>query len=128
MTSKAFFLAGLAVCMLIVPAYAHHSFAMFDPDITIEIQGEVTELRWTNPHAWLFLVVMDDQGQTAEWGFEMGAPNGLVRSGWRPRTVIPGDEVSVRAHPLRDGRTAGQLLSLTLPNGETLGDPSIGEP
>lgn len=127
MMSKTFVLAAVAVGLLTAPAYAHHSFAMFDSDQRIEMEGTVKELRWTNPHVWLFIFVTDNEGQTTEWGFEMGAPAGLVRAGWAPRRVRPGDRITVIAHPMRSGVTAGQLLSVTLPDGQTLGDTSVDE-
>lgn len=123
MTSKYSLLTCIAVTALATPALAHHSFAMFDADKILEIHGTVKELRWTNPHSWLFLMV-DAEGTTKEWAFEMGAPVGLARTGWRPRTVVAGDKVIVKMHPMRDGTPAGQLLSVTLPNGQTLGDSS----
>jgi hypothetical protein len=57
-----------------------------------------------------------------EWSLEMGAPGGLARSGWRPKTVVPGDKVTVTFHPLKDGTAGGQLLTVLLPNGTTMGD------
>jgi hypothetical protein len=124
MTSKVLALGVVGFGVLAVPALAHHSFAMFDDAKTVEITGTVKEFRWTNPHSWLFLTVMDATGQTTQWAFEMGSPVGLVRVGWKPRSVVPGDKVSVRAHPMRDGTPAGQLLTATLPNGQVVGEPT----
>jgi hypothetical protein len=126
MTLKAFVLLSAAICVPAVPALAHHSFAMFDADKTIELSGTVKEFRWTNPHAWLLIVVMDADGKATQWALEMGAPVGLTRIGWRPRTVVPGDKVILTAHPMKDGALAGQLLSATLPDGRTLGDVGPG--
>ena len=122
MKLKIFALVGATVGIFAVPALAHHSFAMFDAETTVELEGMVKEFQWTNPHAWIQVKVADEQGQLIEWSLEMGSPGGLARSGWRPRTVVPGDKITVRAHPLRDGSPGGQLLSVVLPNGETLGE------
>jgi hypothetical protein len=124
MTSKPYISAAFALGLCAGPAVAHHSFAMFDAGKTIELKGTVKEFRWTNPHSWLFLVVTDAKGVAQEWAMEMGSPVGLVRSGWGPRAVAPGDKLTVKVHPMRDGRSAGQLLTATLPGGRTLGDPS----
>lgn len=128
MPSKAFSLALVAALMLAGGALAHHSFAMFDADKSVDIKGVVKELRWTNPHAWLLIVVTNEQGQIEDWAFEMGAPVGLVRAGWKPRTVSAGDKITVTMHPARDGTNAGQLLAVVLPDGRTLGDPSTAAP
>ena len=113
-------LAGLAAVLFAVPAAAHHSFAMFDQGKTIEVQGTVKEFQMINPHSWLQVMVTDPQGQTKEWSFEMRAPAGLARAGWNPKTVAPGDKVTVTAHPLRDGTEGGQFLHVVLPSGQKL--------
>ena len=114
-------LAGV-VSVLVAPALAHHSFAMFDADKTLEMTGTVKEFQWTNPHSWLQVVVNDQQGKPVEWSLEMGAPGGLARQGWKPKTVVPGDKVTVRVHPLKDGTAGGQFLSITLPDGRKMGE------
>ena len=121
---KTLSLAAVAVAMIAGPALAHHSFAMFDADKTVELSGTVKELQWTNPHSWLQVMVADQAGQAKEWSFEMGSPGGLARQGWRPKTVVEGDKVTVRVHPLKDGTNGGQLLSVVLPNGQKLGQDS----
>jgi hypothetical protein len=122
MNFKILSLAGVAAALFVAPALAHHSFAMFDADKTVEMQGTVKEFQWTNPHSWLQVMVKDASGQEKEWSLEMGSPGGLARSGWRPKTVVPGDKVTVTAHPLKDGSPGGQLLTVVLPNGTKMGD------
>jgi hypothetical protein len=114
-------LAGLALAGFAAPAVAHHSFSMFDADKTAELVGAVKEFQWTNPHAWLQVVVADGKGGTVEWSIEMAAPNILSRQGWKPKSLAPGDAVTVVIHPLKSGSTGGALLSVSLPNGQKLG-------
>ena len=115
-------LGCMAALALGAPALAHHSFAMFDADKTVELSGTVKEFQWTNPHSWLQVVVVDETGREVEWSLEMGSPGALARNGWRPRTVVPGDEISLSIHPLKDGSSGGQFLSATLPDGTVLGE------
>lgn len=122
MNIKAIGLAGLAAGLFAVPALAHHSFAMFDAETTLVLEGTVVEFQWTNPHSWLQVEVTDDAGESVEWSLEMGSPGGLARSGWRPRTVVPGNQVTVSVHPLRDGEPGGQILTVTLPDGTVMGE------
>ena len=121
MNTKALGLAGLAVCFLAQPANAHHSFAMFDITKTVEYQGTVKELEWTNPHSWLVVMVPNAQGEMVEWALETNSPGKLARNGWRARIVVPGDKVTVELHPLKNGESGGQLVSVVLPNGTKLG-------
>lgn len=110
--------AVVASMCLAMPALAHHSFSMFDHDKTITMTGEVKEFEWTNPHAWLHLMAMDEKsGKPVEWSFEMGGVGQIAQQGWKPDSVKPGDKISVVMHPLKDGSHGGQYVSATLPNG-----------
>ena len=122
MKSRSLALDCAAALILGGAAYAHHSFAMFDADKTVELKGTVKEFQWTNPHSWLQVVVADETGREVEWSLEMGSPGALARNGWRPRTVVPGDEISFSIHPLKDGSSGGQFLSATLPDGTVMGE------
>ena len=56
----------------------------------------MTKVDWTNPHVWIYFNVKDQKsGQMTKWGFEMGPPHGLQRSGWRRETLKIGEEVTV---------------------------------
>ena len=105
-------------------AFAHHSFAMFDATKQVTLAGTVKEFQWTNPHAWILLMVPNSEGQLAQWAIEMGGPGGLARQGWVPKTLTPGMKVSVAIHPLRDGTNGGQFLAVTLPDGKQFGNPA----
>ena len=104
-----------------VPAIAHHSFAMFDPEKLITQPGMVKEFEWTNPHVWLHVLAPDATGKPVEWSFEMQATAQASSGGWKPDTVKPGDKVVVEFHPLKDGSRGGELVAATLPDGRRLG-------
>jgi Family of unknown function (DUF6152) len=98
---------------------------MFDEHRTITLQGTVKAFQWANPHCWVQLLV-PDAGITREWSVEMGSTTELFRSGWRPRTLQPGDKVTIVAHPMRDGTTGAQFLSAVGQDGAPLGKPRSG--
>ena len=106
-------------------ALAHHSFAMFDRNKEVTIQGTVKAFNYTNPHSWLDIVVKDEKGETKEWSFEMEGPSSLMRSGIKPGSLKPGEKITVKAWPLRDGRPAGAAISITKEDGTVL-DPRKG--
>jgi hypothetical protein len=122
MKLEALGLAGIAVAACAIPALAHHSFAMFDADKKVTIAGTVKEFQWTNPHAFILMMVGNGEGQLEQWSIEMGGPGGLARQGWVPKTLKPGMSVSVVMHPLKEGH-GGQFLAVTLPDGTRLGNP-----
>lgn len=111
-------LAGMAASLLSLPALAHHSFAMFNREITLEVEATVEELQWTNPHTWLELTALDEQGQPFALALEMSSPTSMARAGWNPRTVVAGDKVTVVYHPMKDGTAEGQFVLMVLANGE----------
>jgi hypothetical protein len=83
---------------------AHHSFsAEFDLDKPIRLTGVVTKLEWTNPHAWFYIDVKDESGKVTNWGWELGSPNGLLRTGWTRNSLKVGTEVTVEGSRARDG-------------------------
>ena len=100
--------AILLVCS--ATAWAHHSVAMFDLTKEVTVDGTVKEWQWTNPHAWLQMLVTDASGAEVEQGFEVGSPNTLVRDGFRKDSFKPGDKVRVIAAPRRDGTVGGLFL------------------
>ncbi|MDX1563222.1 MAG: DUF6152 family protein [Gammaproteobacteria bacterium] len=102
-------------------AEAHHAATMFDREQTVELVGTVREFQWTNPHIWIQVQVPNADGAVEEWSIEGGVPSRLFRSGWRPNSFEPGDAVTIRAYPMRDGGKAGLFIGAKLPDGSTLG-------
>jgi hypothetical protein len=111
-----------------LPALAHHSFAMFDINRTTKLSGVVEDFEMINPHGWVQLSALDDQGKARDWSLETAAPNTLKRSGWEPASLHAGDRITVTIHPLKDGTNGGELMSVNLPDGRTLwaGQPTFG--
>ena len=117
----------LALALAAVPTFAHHSRSMFDQNKTITLVGTVKEFQWTNPHCWIQVLVADPNNPSAdpvEWGVEMGAPVELMRKGWKPHSLNPGDKVTIIANPLRDGQHGGLVVAVTGPDGKVLGHPA----
>ncbi len=88
-------------------ALAHHSFAMFDQDNPLELDGVVQEFKFTSPHTFIILVANQADGTTQTWSLEGGAPSALVRDGWSSKTLKPGDELKMTIQPLRSGAPGG---------------------
>jgi phenylpropionate dioxygenase-like ring-hydroxylating dioxygenase large terminal subunit len=96
---------------------AHHSPAMlYDLSREITVVGVVTEYQLGNPHMRIYLDV-DAAGITEKWLAEGGSRTQLLRVGWTGNEVAPGDKVTVRGHPSRDGSKLIHMEYLTLPDG-----------
>jgi hypothetical protein len=104
------------------PALAHHSAAMFDMEKTVSLTGVVKDFQYTNPHSWLIVVVPGADGKDVEWSFEAEGPSTLLRNGIKKSSLPAGEKVTMRAHPMKDGRPAGSWIDLTNSQGKVI-DP-----
>jgi hypothetical protein len=126
--------AAAAFCALIAPggpALAHHSLtAEFDTDRTVTMTGTITEMKWSNPHAWLYINVKDEKGQTQNWAVEFATPNQLYRRGWTREDLPAGAVVTVNGYPSRDKALRISSIDVKLPDGRTLfaGTPTDQKP
>jgi len=86
----------LLLGLLAAPAYAHHSFAPhFDIDKPVEISGKVTEYEAQNPHSYLHIAAVDENGKTQEYVCESHGVTVLARLGLTSDLLKPGTEVRV---------------------------------
>jgi hypothetical protein len=101
------------------PTLGHHSFsAQFDIDKPVQLEGVVTEMRFSNPHAWLYIDVEQADGTIVNWALETGAAgNILARRGWRPSDLPPGTRVRVDGWHARNGTPTANISSVTLEDG-----------
>jgi hypothetical protein len=113
--------AALALSAIAAPAAGHHSSAMFDQQATRTLSGTVKQFLWTNPHCYIQLMVRNEQGIEEEWSLEMTAPLHLQRLGWTKSSLKPGDKVTVKIHPLRDGGKGGNVLEAIAADGKPIG-------
>ena len=88
-------------------AMAHHSFAMFDQDNQIELEGVVHEFKYTSPHTFILLQVKGVDGSVTVWNLEGATPGALARDGWSSKSLKSGDEIRIRIAPLRSGAPGG---------------------
>ena len=118
-------LLGLAAT---APAYAHHSFAMFDNNHETKIAGTVTEFEWTNPHIYITLNVDDGKGGTKAYTVEGASPGILNRIGWKFNLIKPGDKLLMVIAPLRSGEPGGLLKEVKLPSGQVMNNGGYAGP
>ena len=120
------FAAVLGMFMVAAPMMAHHSFAAeYDSAKPVTVTGVVTKVDWMNPHVYFYMDVKDDAGSITNWGFEMGPPNGLQKSGWTRNTMKVGDVVTVSGTLAKDGSKQANARSVVMANtGKKLGAAS----
>jgi hypothetical protein len=119
MKLKSFVVASVAAATMSTSTDAHHSFARFDAQRPVVVQGTVKDFQWTNPHCWIKLTV-ERRGRLEQWAIELPGTHDLARQGWMPKTITPGMVVTTTIRPLRDGTNGGQFLEARLPDGTVL--------
>ena len=102
------------------PAFAHHSFAMFDTANEITLTGVVTSFQWTNPHAYIELDVAAAPRGAKHWTIELGSPSILQRAGWKFNSIKKDDKVVAVVSPLKNGEPGSLLTRVTLSDGRVL--------
>ena len=102
------------------PAAAHHSTAMYEMASPTTISGTVKRFEWTNPHAFIYLDVKDDKGNTVEWEIELMSLNHLRSYGWVRTTVKPGDVITCTGGRAKSGAPSMISALLKLPDGREL--------
>jgi hypothetical protein len=118
----------LAVSILAVPVYGHHSFAAeYDAAKPVSLKDAVvTKMEWTNPHTWVYVDVKNAAGEVEHWQCEGGAPNRLVREGWSKDTLKPGDLVTIDGFKAKNGANWCNSQTITLPDGKKVFAGSSG--
>ena len=117
MNVKKLGIAIIAANAVALTAWAHHSHGNYAMTEYVELDGTVTDVYWVNPHAWVYMDVVNEQGETEAWAMEAAGATTLVRGGIAQDEVKPGDKIHVRCHALRDGSSGCLLGFVTTADG-----------
>ncbi len=104
-----------AVVLAVAPVEGHHGPTVkFDPNQPITLEGYVTMLDWTNPHAHIYMIVPEGDRLTT-WYIELESPVDLEANLWRRDSLTPGDAITVEGMASRDGspQASGSSIVLT---------------
>ncbi len=112
-------IAALWLSIVLSPAAAHHSTAEYNRSVLREIEGELTEVRWSNPHV-MFKVRADNPGGQAEDWELTGLPIALLEGAGLAGNLF---SVAIGQHVKAAGwasRTRASMLvnNLLLPSGD----------
>ena len=108
--------AAATAVMLAVPAQAHHSFAMYNVQVTKVFTGVITRVNPAPNHLQIFFAPMNEErnnverdanGEPIVWNVEMEGAAQMARRGVTVTSFPPGTVFSVGLHPLRSGNKAG---------------------
>jgi hypothetical protein len=98
----AFLLLAEACWVMVVSA--HHSFApVYDGQRQVTVAGVVTQFKFANPHALMFVDVTDETGKVVKWTVEFAGNLNLSEKGWTANTIKAHERVTVTGNPTRTG-------------------------
>ena len=119
------------VCVAAALLQAHHSLAgVYDMKTEKELQGEVAEIKFSNPHGSLSLDVKNADGSNTEWVLTLGSATALAQRGigkTGPNALHQGDKITVKFLPAKDGSPLGFLKTVIMPDGRVI-QISAGNP
>jgi hypothetical protein len=119
--SVAALILGLVCAGIVQPVAAHHAFAAeFDVNRPVELTGTVTNVEMINPHSWIHIAVVGEDGTKTDWMIEGGSPNSLYRRGVTKASVPIGSELKVVGYQARDGSNRAVGRTITFADGSAL--------
>ena len=82
--------------LISAPAFAHHSFAPhFDSSKPVSISGTLTMYEARNPHSYVHIQAVDENGKTQEYVCESHGVTQLTRNGITPQILKVGSRIRV---------------------------------
>lgn len=96
-------LVVIGIVALCGSAQGHHSFAEYylESD-TIEVEGEIIEFQYKNPHSWIHVMAQEAFGGRKAYAAEWTSVSRLEREGITAKTLRVGDVVRIWASPNRN--------------------------
>ena len=90
----------LALLLIVKVVDAHHSFsAVYDGTKQTTVTGGVSQFRFVNPHAMMYLDAPDASGKAAKWVVEFDGRLNLSNFGWTESSIKSGERVTVTGNP-----------------------------
>ena len=91
---------------------AHHSYAEFDVDRTVTIQGTIEDILFANPHVVLKVRTKDSGLYTATWS----AARQLTRQGVTATQLRKGDTITIVGNPSTRGPEVSKIREVSRPS------------
>jgi hypothetical protein len=107
-------------------AASHHGFAaVYDGTRSVSVSGVVTQFKFVNPHAMLFMDVTDASNKITKWTIEFDGRLNLSEGGWTADTIKAKERLTVTGNPTHEAGTQRMFfLKLTRADGKELLRPS----
>lgn len=105
--SRALALTFAAICLTATAVSAHHSYAAYDWEHPVSIEGEIAQVLYANPHV-ILTIRTNDADYTVEWLSLYQVSRWIVAKG----RLAVGDRIILTGRALRD-RTEHRISLVT---------------
>ena len=131
-------ITGLVLTLLVLTqlnVQSHHAFSSeFDVNRPISLRGKITRVEWINPHTWLHMDAVLEDGSIQPWMLEGGTPNTLLRAGLTRTLMEIGTDIRVYGYQSKDAecepKCRGSGRDVTFADGRSIfmGSSGVGAP
>ena len=115
------FLILAVLLMSATAALPHHAFSpVYDDQKLITVTGVVTQFKFVNPHAMMYMDVKDASGKVTKWTVEFAGRLNLSNVGWTEQSIKTGERVTVTGNPTHTGSDRMAFKKLVRADGTEL--------
>ena len=102
-------LASLAFAGVAIPAWAHHGWESYDAQKQQKVTGTITELKWEQPHAILWIDVKGSKQEV--W---LSPLQRMVDRGLQKEALSKGKSVTVEVQPHSKNTNEWKALAISV--------------
>ena len=100
---------------------AHHgSNGQFDTSKNMQVSGTITDIKFVNPHSYVYFDVSNDEGSVDNWRCELRAGSLLKRNGWTTDMFASGTKITIDGSPARREEFGCFTKAITYEDGRVL--------
>ena len=122
-----FLISSLFICAVVTQsADGHHAFrGVYNFNTQVTISGVFVDLDLANPHARLYIDVINGSSKTQRWVIEAPGKLSLARRGWTDDMFISGDMLQIVGHPSLASSQSMWLEKIITADGTEYVDPLV---
>lgn len=114
-------LTAATIALIASSASAHHgSNGQFDTTKEMSVSGVVTNIRFVNPHSYVYFDSINTDGSSDEWRCELRAGSLLKRNGWTTDMFATGTAITIDGSPARREEFGCLTLKITFEDGRVV--------
>ena len=121
MRDTTYWLSGWLLLVAASPCVAHHGVAPhYDENRPVSVEGVISRFDFINPHAFVYIATIDDNGAEQVWQCELASRSVLARNGLTADTFRAGEPIRLEGVAGRSNPTGCALRVAYFADGSVL--------